>query len=205
VDSTWLDAGLTMMGNAIREKTGEEDLLEFPDGLATGIGRVYEAGFATGAEESYAVGWNAGYDLGILEEKRRCLEKHFATTVIGDGSTSLSVKVPFEPDAVLVCSFDSKVRSANNNLLTWTADLRSFGMLASRYSFISTAWGGLAASANTPSTLRNYYSRLDDGTITVANVNGSGGTCTFAKDCVYVVVAAKYTDQTDKERITAFV
>ena len=44
VDAVQLDAGLTVIAETIRSKTGSAELLSFPDGMASEVDSVYEAG-----------------------------------------------------------------------------------------------------------------------------------------------------------------
>ena len=47
VDSAKLDADLTIVADAIREKTGGTDALEWPVDIVAGVDEVYEAGKTT--------------------------------------------------------------------------------------------------------------------------------------------------------------
>ncbi len=195
---------MTTIADKIRTHTGDSHLLTL-DGIADGVDTVFIRGYMDGEDEGKRVGYNLGYEAGTADEIAKCVAKHFVTTVIGNGTTSLSFKVPFAPDALVICCFDPRIRGAKNNLLTWTADLRSFGIMSCRYTLMSAAGGSFTAGTVGTSSVYTHCPQAEDGTITIQNIAGSGGKCIFASDCLYIVVAVKHTDQSDKERITAFV
>ena len=60
VDANRLDADLTAVADAIREKTGSTELLSFPDGMAAEVDAVYEAG----KQAEYSKFWDAYQENG---------------------------------------------------------------------------------------------------------------------------------------------
>lgn len=58
VDADQLDADLTAVADAIREKTGGSELLSFPDGMVAEVGAVYEAGEQAGRQAEYDAFWD---------------------------------------------------------------------------------------------------------------------------------------------------
>jgi len=134
-----------------------------------------------------------------------CAAKHFAHSFVGDGTPSVSFYCPFEPDAVQVIGFDPLASDTQDALMLFCFDNRAFGMP-----------GGFTMKANPASNAITYfsmgtkriperYSRTQDGVVTIHDVGKTGDTVIFAEGFVYTVVLVKYTEQTDAERIAAFV
>ena len=74
VDSAVLDAGMTSVANAIRAKTGNADMLVWPDGFAAAISVI-----ETGGGGKYQAG-----------------------TLIGDGTANAVIPLEFEPDFLYI-------------------------------------------------------------------------------------------------------
>lgn len=154
-------------------------------------------------EADMAAKYDAGKVSGLSEGAEICAAKHFVHTFIGDGSSSLSFSVPFEPDAVQVTGFDPLSSATKNAVMLFFCDLRAFGMP-----------GGFTMKGNVSSItyfavgtrkIEERYARSEDGFITIKDVAATGDPAIFAEGFVYTVVAVKYTQQTDTERITDFV
>ena len=176
---------------------------------------VHQAGYYKGYNEGYNVastevygegygaGWNEGYDQGEMDGHARCTEKHFATTVLGNGETSISFQIPFEPDCLLINCGDSDLFGASTAMVASVyLDLASFGMIGGVGQVGTT--GGFKNQAMTTTSIYNRYSRAEDGTVTLGNINSST-VSVFKANRPYVVFAVKYVEQTDKERITEYV
>lgn len=145
--------------------------------------------------------YNEGKTDGLADGAAICTAKHFVYNFVGDGGKSVSFHVPFEPDTVQIIGFDPMVHKTNLTLATIVCDIRAFGQL-----------GGYAAYGNgstlsttmfTTVSISTRYSRTEDGVITVQNINSAGAY--FGNGFVYTVIAVKYADRSDKERITDFV
>ena len=141
--------------------------------------------------------------------KAACAQKHFVTTVTGNGQESISVNVPFKPDVLLMFVSEvgmyGKLDSTKSFVSLIHFDISGFGMIGGRYEcFIA---GGVKQTAVTTTTMLTRYAMADDGMVTLQNFSTSGTTAigTFLDGVEYVVIAAKYTDQTDRERITQYV
>lgn len=133
-----------------------------------------------------------------------CRTKHFAATVLGDGSGMLQVKIPFAPDYIAVNSYDPLVMATAGCNLNFCADLRAVSHLAgvvtaSRESSPYSA--GLSHSG-----LEVRYTRDADGTVTFYDMPCADGATAgrFLAGAAYVVIALKYTDKTDRERVIEF-
>ena len=142
------------------------------------------------------------YDAGLGEGAAICAAKHYTYNFIGDGSGSVSFPVPFEPDAVEIIGFDPIFASRTNSLLMFTGDRRSLGQLSGFLQY-AKGNGGISNAALAYAALSNRCSWAE-GILTFKDVAGSTAV-TFGKGCAYTAIVVKYTDQTDKERITDFV
>ena len=176
------DAHYKSIAAKIREKTGLETTYK-PSEMVDGIEEVYE--------------------VGVYEEHTRCVEKHFATTIMGNGQTSISFHVPFEPDFISIVCNDPDIVAANPPLVNAVYfDLRSFsrmgGMCVVGRSTLVTN------TATQSQDIWKRYSRADDGTITIKDIAGSY-IGSFKANRPYLVCAIKYVEQTDKERITEYI
>ena len=146
--------------------------------------------------------YDEGKADGITEGAEICAAKHFTYNFVGDGSGSVSFPVPFEPDAVEIIGMDPIFASRTNSLLLFVCDRRSLGQLSGFVQY-ARGNGGITNAALSYSALssRCYW---PDGVLTVKDVAGSTAV-TFGTGCAYTAIAVKYTEQTDKERITEFV
>lgn len=182
VDSAALDAGLLSVADAIRAKTGTADKLAFPDGMAAAIPGVYAAGEAA--------------------EAARCAAKHFVTTIEGNGETSISFLVPFEPDLLIAVCNDPAAQYTSGSLASFFADRAALGQIGGStdvYNGSGTTNGNLS----TVTKALERCSRAEDGIVTLKDLATS--LPAFALGRPYVISAVKYTDKTDRERITEFV
>lgn len=184
VDSEQLDAGLTMIGDQMREKTGSNETFAFPDGMAAGVSQAYEAGESA--------------------ERAKCVAKHFVTTILGNGETSISFYVPFEPDFLSVFCNDADIYGAAiPTVYGVNFDICTFGFVAGvRFIGVSNGLNNVAMSSE---SYKSRYSRAEDGTVTIENMNSGDTVGQFKENRPYMVCAVKYVEQTDKERITEYI
>lgn len=184
------DISLTALADTLREQSGEAGQLMFPADFLRAVRSVYDSGHTHGMED--------GAEL--------CMGMHFVRNFIGDGGVSHSVHVPFEPDVVCITGFDPTCIKKNYQMAMVMCDIRAFGVLGGlvEYGDAGTS-SGIANMAYTTTSMLTRYSRTADGTITLANIGPSGRTVVYGAGVPYTLIAVKYAEQTDKERITAFV
>lgn len=201
------DASLTAVADILRFEFPDEKFV-FPDELIQGIDRyakVFEArGYNTGSADGYTDGYNVGKANGLDEGAAICAAKHFVYNFVGDGSDTATFPTPFEPDEIQVFGFDPRALSTKSIVFGLQFDSRAFGQCAGFLQH-TNASGGIQNVAFSASSATKRYSRAEDGTITITGVGTSNATVCFGNGFPYTVVAVKYTEQTDKERITAFV
>lgn len=158
-----------------------------PGEMAQEIPTVFEAGAAAGREE----------------REQECQMEHFATVLPGSGTDTLTFHVPFEPDAVTIIGFDPVALAVNRTVMFFNYDLRAFGILGG---FIQGSYNQKTTSiAMTTESAKTRYSRREDGTVTIGNCNPDSASHLFTAGVMYSVTAVKYTDKTDRERITEMV
>lgn len=147
--------------------------------------------------------------------KAECAQKHHVITVAGNGTDKISFHVPFKPDVLLVFVSEAgmygKYDVNNTAVHSIYLDLAGFGMIGGKLElYYNKATKGLNM---TTVSILTRFSQVADGLVTLQNVtdksftNSAGAQLPgiFAEGKDYVVVAAKYTDKTDKERITEYV
>ena len=156
-----------------------------PSEMAAAITGVHEAGKSAAAAE--------------------CQAKHFTTVIEGDGGDTLSFNVPFEPDLISVTGYDPTVLLEENNAMQLIYDLRAFGIMGGMVLISMVNSSKLAALTSVSALSR--YSREADGTVTIRNIKDTGMKTggIFRPNVMYSVSAVKYTDKTDRQRITAMV
>ncbi len=146
----------------------------------------------------------ASYAKGMADGGQLCAEKHFILCFTGDGNTSATFHVPFEPDVLHVFGYDPLGMNLTGAVMDFSYDRRAFGLLVG-FALYGSGAGGVRNAALGSSAVPKRYRRAPDGTITVFDLGGTTATAVFARGVVYTVVAVKYTEQTDAERIAAFV
>ena len=140
-------------------------------------------------------------------EDTGCEKKHFTTVVPGTGEGSLSFHVPFEPDLLCVSGLWTATLTEKNNLIAFVCDLRNFGQIGG-FSTSHTTGNTVKLTSYTTISVLSRYSRQENGLVTLANITteaNSGVNSIFSDQIQYTVTAVKYTDKTDKERITEYV
>lgn len=150
------------------------------------------------------------YDAGKMEAEAVCQAKHYVTVLPGSGETSMSFHVPIEPDLLVVIGFDPTAWvGASSSAMAFIYDLKSMGFLVG--ATIASAGTGGSPRA-TVTAMRQVdaeakYARSEGGTVTLQKMSGSvsGESATFPQNVLYSITAVKYTDKTDKERITEMV
>lgn len=137
-------------------------------------------------------------------------DRYFATEFYGDDTNSITFKVPFEPDEIVIMGWEPRSLLAGKKVVLFVCDIGSFGMGAGYFAIKSAAAGTTINNAlMTSNSYLQRYSRDEEGNITVCfdpeketNINFHG---IFASDVKYNVVATKYSTKSTKERLTDFV
>lgn len=142
-----------------------------------------------------------GRTEGIAEGKADCTAQHFVHTFAGNGGSSVSFPVPFEPDAVQIIGFSPLANTKPHALAMFTCDCRAFGTLGGLATYGNAA-GTLSTSMQTTNSVLSRYAYTGDGVLTIKDIAAS---VIFAPEYRYTAVAVKYTRQSDAERIAAFV
>ena len=147
----------------------------------------------------YQFGYGEGEQSGLAA----CADKHFVHNFIGDGGASYSFHVPFEPDFIQIFCFEPTVINKASVLASFFYDQRAFGLYAGTYQYGSGS-GSLKNGAFSTASASKRYIRAEDGTITVKDFVPSD-VVVYGSGLPYTIIAVKYAEQSDKERITAFV
>ena len=207
------------IADTIREFYGIPDDVYRPSDMANGVRLVadeqygkgetagYNFGYQMGNEDGFSEGYQEGHDEGFTVGEQSgladCAAQHFVHNFIGDGGTSYSFHVPFEPDFIQIFCFDPTVINKASVLASFFYDRRAFGLYAGTYQYGSGS-GSLKNGAFSTTSASTRYVRAEDGTITVKDFTSSA-VIVYGAGLPYTIVAVKYAEQSDKERITAFV
>lgn len=144
------------------------------------------------------------YAEGLDAGAAACAARHFTGTFQGSGTASFSFPVPFEPDLVLIVGFDPTYAVSQTSVIgACLADLRAFGRIGGYCTYINEAGSMKSNLHSTPAVPPRYF-RSEDGIFTARNLLSSTS-FVFHSRYQYTVVAVRYTEQTDRERITAYV
>ena len=157
------------------------------------------AGFGSNEADLQAK-YDEGVAVGEANGAAICAAQHFITNFYGNGTTTASFYIPFEPDLLLVAGFSPLAYKGVDKASMAVFDFRAFGAVGG----IGT-YGNTNGMANTMyGTSSSRFTQAENGMFTINGLSGSR-TVVFDSQIVYTVVAVKYTEQTDKERITEFV
>lgn len=163
---------MTAIADAIRDKTGSAGLLTLDDMVAS-VPEVYEAGRTA--------------------EKEVCDAQYFKTSFVGDGTKTLTVKIPFMPDSFSCVATSPLVMKKANSYNHIYADPIS----AARYSAVVgqvTSAGQTGFSPVSTGSLQSSIS-YNDGALTFC-INAIS--IVFQQDCRYFFYAVKYPGETTK-------
>ncbi len=147
----------------------------------------------------------AVYAAGEKQAEAVCAGRHYVTVLPGSGETAMSFHVPIEPDLLVVIGYDPTVLAKDYQVMMFVYDIAAFGLMGG-YMLTNFNQNAYSLAMTTVSALAKY-SRAADGTVTLDNIKGNNShpVGTFAENVQYSVTAVKYTDKTDKERITEMV
>ena len=170
---------MTAIADAIRAATGGKAALTL-DAMAAAIPAVRAAGEAAAAAA--------------------CTGQHFIGVVHGGGTKSLSVQMPFDPDALVVMAAD--MRTVGGQVVFFNFLPRTVSNYIGLYCY--TGEGSTSISAFGSLT----RSKLDqavyaDGVFTLTLA--ASVAAAFDADTDYIVLASKTEPRTDKEILTDFV
>lgn len=190
-------------GETIGYSYGETD--GYMKGREEGYSQGYSEGEAEGHFQGRQEGYSQGYTAGEESATNVCHAKHYATVIQGSGTTTLSFHVPFEPDLICIVGFDPTCLLVKYTNMLFVYDVAAFGLMGG---FVVTSKGSnVQNGAMTTVSALSRYSRDEAGTVTIQKIVAISGNPegVFAKNVMYSVTAVKYTDKTDKERITEMI
>ncbi len=135
--------------------------------------------------------------------KKDCEGRHFVTTVTGGGGRALEFSVPFTPDCISVFCYDPRAVAQSGAVLQFCADQRGLCNVAGV--IMSAREGSPYHAALTHGGLQTRLT-VAGGKVTVKDLPSTLGAThgVFPLGLSYVAMAQKYTEQTDLERLTAF-
>ena len=147
------------------------------------------------------------FKAGESAEAARCAGKHFVTTAVGDGTGTLVFDMPFEPDFIIISSFNAYIQKKPDQILYLLYDLRALGMISGTGLYLKKDDGTVTLPMMTATTTKKRF-LIADGVCTVTNIPISattGNPTVFSEGEEYFISAIKYIDKTDKERMTEYI
>lgn len=182
----------------VKDKETGEEFLQPVIPMSDAMRAIRASGYQDGSIDGYNSGYDAAY--AVFEQKMHC------TTAVGDGSRVLKFKLPFFPQLLIVAGYFPDGYKEDGCIAQFHADFGSFAYLAGSSSAY-TSGGNVATSPMTSSSILNRLSMQEDGSAELYNITGTNTTPEgfFKSGIPYTIVAAKYTELSDKERITEYV
>ena len=178
------------IADAIRmgtEKTNAIYPHQMPNEIKSGYSVQYNMGYNHGTYE--------GAEQGRAEATEEFNSKHFSQIIKGDGTTSLTFNLPFEPDFVSVFANSADARTLKGTVSYFDIDLAALGQIIGKCGATAgkNGTGNYENRLMPPATALSMYQRADDGTVTISNVaTASTPVCYFANVVDYYVLASKY-------------
>ena len=171
--------------------------------IAENVDRVFTAGRYIGTSEGVEIGYKDGFDKGYAagveqgksESEAEFNSKHFSQLIKGDGTTSLTFNLPFEPDFVSVFANSADARTLQGTVSYFDIDFVSLGQIIGKNGCTAgkNGTGNYENRLSVPSTALSMYQRADNGDVTISNVATSANpVCYFANGVDYYVLASKY-------------
>lgn len=133
---------------------------------------------------------------GRAEAEAECAAKHFSGIVTGDGSGTLSVAIPFEPDTIMVHCEDAATIRADSGansadyVLGCTFNKNTTDVVAGVGYYAHNGGYSQQSSAG------GKVTRAEDGTVSIANMKFGSSlqyTGLFMSGQLYIVTAEKHT------------
>jgi hypothetical protein len=143
------------------------------------------------------------YNEGRDEARAECAMKHFVGTVVGDGTNTLIINLPFKPDIISICCADAAAVRAKSNEDQCGYCFRSVFDFGSNDDNATARVCGVAHIANkggyTTGNMVDSKAAWNEENMTVSIQNVSFGSSLqysmlFAADENYIVIAEKHTE-----------
>ena len=127
-------------------------------------------------------------DFDALHDK--CISRHYVTSFAGDGTSTATFPVPFEPDFITVSCFEDANRTTATSLGMFMYDAREDGNLGG-YATISTGSSYVLIMFGRPKIAEKYT--YADGSVTIGGISMASKpvTALFGEGQTYTVVAVK--------------
>ena len=134
---------------------------------------------------------------------RKVKDRYYKTVVTGDGSDSLTLKLPFAPDMIQLICTDPRLIFHNHTVYFLTADISCLGLAAGAFQYVRN--GNVYGTTMTSSSVSGRVSVQADHTVTIGGMADGDTACRFTKDLQFQIVAVKLPDKTLRQRYEDFV
>jgi len=138
-----------------------------------------------------------------VELYNRCHSHHYTAFVTGDGTDSLTVKLPFTPDLVQLICTDPRLIYNNRTVYFLAADINCLGLAAGAFQYVRN--GNVYGMTMTSTSVWDRISFQEDGAVTIGGLMDGDTPCLFTQGLQFQVVATKLTDKTIRQRYEEFV
>lgn len=177
---------LSNLANQFRRILGTKEIINAQD-------------FADKINEVKIYGWNEGmqqgYNLGLEE----CQSKHFVGTLMGSGTSILTIPIQFKPDLITI---STSVTDTKDSIQYLVFDLHTCGYLSGCMSFTDSVKAQkFNIYTNTIVFTRPRF-EYEDGKVILTMSSKSNPTVVFKPNSIFFVNATKFAT-TPKQRTTA--
>lgn len=134
--------------------------------------------------------------------KGDCEGRHYVAVTAGHGRT-IEFSVPFEPDFISISCYDPRAMAQPGSILQFCADRRALSNLAG---LALSSREGMPYNAGLSHSALETRLTVADGLVQVRDIPSALGATNgvFLAGVPYVVMAHRYTEQSDARRLTDF-
>jgi hypothetical protein len=143
------------------------------------------------------LGFTSGYNQGLEE----CQSKHFVGTVMGSGTSILTIPIPFKPDMIML-STSVGYGETKSSIQHLVLDFHTCGYLCGCMSFIDDVRSQRFSIYTTNAVFTRPRFEYEDGKVILTMSSNSNPTVVFKPNSIFFVNAVKL-NPTPKQRVTA--
>ena len=149
----------------------------------------------------FTSGYNQGLEEGTEQGKAECQAKHFVGTLMGSGTSILTIPVPFKPDLIAI-STSVGYAETKSSIQHLVLDLHTCGYLSGNMSYIDSVGTQRFNIYTTTNVFTRPRFEYEDGKVILDMSSNSNPTIAFKPNSIFFVNATKFT-ATPKQRTTA--
>ena len=143
------------------------------------------------------LGFTNGYNFGLEE----CQSKHYDGSIMGSGTSILTIQIPFKPDLITI-STSVGYGETKSSIQHLVLDLHTCGYLNGNLSFIDSVGTQRFSIYTTNAVFTRPRFEYEDGKVILDMSSNSNPTIAFKPNSIFFTNATKFT-VTPKQRTTA--